>query len=140
MIGVLTPNQVTERRLVMPIIPPLLRAGSRDLPDVPPLVQYLIGVFLDPILAWLTTLIYRPLLTRCADHPLVLLANWYDPAPLVAACACFHHSAGTPGRPATFTIEQFVRAEIVRAWAASCSDPALEELLSTNFLVRWFVG
>lgn len=124
----------------MPIVPPLLRANTHDLPDVPPLVQYLIGAFLDPILAWLTTLVYRPLLRRCTDHPLVLLAQWYDPAPVVAACAGFHHAAASPGRPPTFTIEQFVRAEIVRAWADSCSDPALEELLSTNLLVRWFVG
>jgi hypothetical protein len=29
---------------------------------------------------------------------------------------------------------------MVRAWADSCSDPALEELLNTNLLVRWFVG
>jgi hypothetical protein len=70
----------------------------------------------------------------------VLLAHWYDPATVVAACQGFHHALGTPGRPPTFTIEQFVRAELVRAWADSCSDPALEELLVTNLLVRWFVG
>jgi hypothetical protein len=124
----------------MPSIPPVLRGGTRDLPDVPRLVQYLIGTFLEPILAWLTTLVYRPLLHRCAEHPLVLLAQCYDPSAVVAACASFHHPATAPGRPATFSIEQFVRAEIVRAWADSCSDPALEELLSTNLLVRWFVG
>jgi DDE family transposase/transposase-like protein DUF772 len=124
----------------MPILPPVLRGGTRDLPDVPPLVQYLIGCFLEPILAWLSTLIYRPLLHRCAEHPLVLLAQWYDPSAVVAACAGFHHPATAPGRPPTFSIDQFVRAEIVRAWADSCSDPALEELLSTNLLVRWFVG
>jgi Transposase DDE domain/Transposase domain (DUF772) len=124
----------------MSIIPPVLRGGTRDLPDVPPLVQYLIGAFLTPILAWLETLVYRPLLRRCADHPLVLLAQWYDPSAVVAACAGFHHAPGTPGAPPTFTLDQFVRAEIVRAWADSCSDPALEELLSTNLLVRWFVG
>jgi Transposase domain (DUF772)/Transposase DDE domain len=124
----------------MPIIPLVLRGGTRDLPDVPPLVQYLIGCFLEPILAWLSTLVYRPLLHRCADHPLVLLAQWYDPAAVVAACAPFHHLADAPGRPPTFTIDQFVRAELVRAWADTCSDPALEELLTTNFLVRWFVG
>jgi hypothetical protein len=124
----------------MPIIPPVLRGRTPDLPDVPPLVQYLIGCFLEPILAWVSTLIYRPLLLRCADHPLVLLAQWYDPSAVVAACAPFHHPAAAPGRPPTFTIDQFVRAEIVRAWADTCSDPALEELLSTNLLVRWFVG
>jgi len=117
-----------------------LRGGTRDLPTVPPLVQYLIGCFLEPILAWLETLVYRPLLHRCADHPLVLLAQWYDPSAVVAACAAFHHPADAPGRPPTFTIDQFVRAEIVRAWADTCSDPALEELLSTNLLIRWFVG
>jgi hypothetical protein len=70
----------------------------------------------------------------------VLLAQWYDPAAVVAACAGFHHAPGTPGAPPTFTIAQFVRAELVCAWADTCSDPALEELLSTNLFVRWFVG
>jgi hypothetical protein len=124
----------------MPSIPPILRSRTPDLPDVPPLVQYLLGCFLEPILAWLHTLVYRPLLLRCADHPLVLLAQWYDPSAVVAACAAFHHSPSAPGRPPTFTIEQFVRAELVRAWAERCSDPALEELLSTNLLARWFVA
>lgn len=107
----------------MPILPSTLRAGARDLPDVPPVVQYWIGVFLTPILAWFTTLVYRPLLRRCADHPPVLLAQWYGPAAVVAAYAGFHHAPDTLGRPPTFTIAQFVRAEIVRAWAGSCSDP-----------------
>jgi Transposase DDE domain/Transposase domain (DUF772) len=124
----------------MPIVPPTLRADTRDLPDVPPLVQYLIITFWQPILAWFSTLLYRPMLHRCAEHPLVLLNHSYDPAPVVAACAAFHHAPGTPGAPPTFSIDLFVRAEIVRAWADSCSDPALEELLTTNFLVRWFVG
>lgn len=124
----------------MSSIPPVLRAGARDLPNVPPFVQWLMGEFLAPIMLWLTTLVYRPLLHRCADHPLVLLNQWYDPSPIVAACSSFHHAPGTPGAPPTFSIEQFVRAELVRAWAGSCSDPALEELLSTNLLVRWFVG
>ena len=124
----------------MSSIPPVLRANTLDLPDVPPVAQWLIGEFLAPILAWLQTLVYRPLLRRCADHPLVLLDRFYDPAPVVAACAGFHHAPSTPGRPPTFSIELFVRCEIVRAWADTCSDPALEELLQTNLLVRWFVG
>jgi len=124
----------------MAIVPSVLRAGTRDLPDVPPYLQFLIGAFLAPILAWLETLVYRPLLRRCAEHPLVLLAQWYDPAAVVAACQGYHHAPGTPGAPPSFTIAQFVRMELVRAWADTCSDPALEELLSTNLLVRWFVG
>lgn len=124
----------------MPILPPVLRAGTPDLPDLPPFVLFLLAHWLQPILAWLQTLVYRPLLHRCKDHPLVLINQFYNPAPVVAACAGFHHHPSTPGRPPTFSIELFVRAEIVRAWAGSCSDPALEELLQTNLLVRWFVG
>jgi hypothetical protein len=123
----------TPKATGMPILPPTLRGRTLDLPDVPPLVQYLIGVFLEPILAWLTLLVYRPLLRRCAEHPLVLLNQWYDPSAAVCACASFHHAPGTPGRPPQFTIEQFVRAEIVRAWAECCSDRDLEELL----LISW---
>lgn len=140
MIRVSNPTRSQQRRLGMPIVPPVLRAATRDLPDVPPFVQFLIGQFLGPILAWLTTLVYRPVLHRCADHPLVLLNQWYDPATVVAACSGYHHAPGTPGAPPTFTIEQFVRIEIVRAWADCCSDPALERLLSTDLLARWFVG
>ena len=62
-------------------------AGTRDLPDVPPLLQFLIASFLGPILAWLETLVYRPLLRRCAEHPLVLLNQYYDPSAVVEACA-----------------------------------------------------
>jgi hypothetical protein len=124
----------------MPSIPPVLRAGARDLPAVPPLVQFLIGVWLPPILAWVETLVLRQRLQPCADHPLVRLAQWYDPAPVVAACAAYRHPEGTPGAPPTFTLDQLVRAEIVRAWADSCSDPELEFQRTTNLLLRWFVG
>jgi hypothetical protein len=140
MIRVSNPIKTQQKRLGMPSIPLVLRAGAHDLPAVPPLVQALIGQFLEPILAWLETLVYRPLLARCADHPLVRLTQWYDPAAVVAACAGFHHAPQKPGRPPTFTIAQFVRMEIVRAWAEPCSDRDLEELLSTNLLVRWYVG
>ncbi|MFL5803811.1 MAG: hypothetical protein ACJ8CR_18970 [Roseiflexaceae bacterium] len=73
--------------MVSPILPRTLRAGTRDLPDVPPLVQYLIGLFLEPFLTWLSALVYRLVLTRCAQHPLVRLLPLYDFAPLVAECA-----------------------------------------------------
>ena len=66
--------------------------------------------------------------------------QWYDPAAVVAACQGYHHAPGTPGAPPSFTITQFVRMELVRAWADTCADPALEELLNTNLRVRWFVG
>lgn len=126
--------------MVLPLLPSTPRASTRDLPDVPPLVQYLIGVFLDPILAWLSALVYRTVLTRCAHHPLVRLWPLYDFAPVVAACAAYYHAPGTKGVTPTYTIEHLVRAEFVRAWADSCSDPELEWLLAANLIVRWFVG
>jgi hypothetical protein len=120
-------------------IPHTLRAGTADLPDLPPLTQYLIGCFLTPILAWVETMLLRIVLTRCPEHPLVQLAQWYDPAAVVSACAAYYHRTG-PGSPPTFTVEMLVRAEIVRAWAFSCSDRDLEWHLVSNLVVRWFVG
>jgi hypothetical protein len=124
----------------MSIVPPTLRAGVRDLPDVPPLVQYLIGCFLQPILAWLELALMRSVLRRCADHPLVQLAQCYDPSPVVAACASYYHPHGTKGAPPSFSVELLVRAEIVRAWAECCSERDLEWHLTSNLVVRWFVG
>lgn len=124
----------------MPIVPPTLHAGTRDLPAVPPLVQYLIGSFLAPILAWAEITFLRRVLHRCVDHPLVQIAQVYDPAAVVAACAGYYHPYGTKGARPTFSVELLVRAEIVRAWADSCSDRDLEWHLTTNLVVRWFVG
>jgi hypothetical protein len=123
----------------MPILPPTLRASTPDLPDVPPVVCAILGMFFAPILAWLSQQVYRLVLTRCAAHPLIRLALLYDFAPLVAACQPYYHAPGTKGVPPTYTIDQLVRAEFVRAWADSCSDPELEWLLASNLIVRWFV-
>jgi hypothetical protein len=104
------------------------------------LAQYLLGCFLPTILVWVEATLMRIVLHRCADHPLVQIAQWYDPAPVVATCADYYHADGTKGAPPTFTIELLVRAEIVRAWAESCSDRDLEWHLLSNLVVRWFVG
>ena len=85
----------------MPIVPSTLRAGTRDLPDVPPFVQSLIGAFLAPILAWLSDQVYRRVLTHCASHPLLRLAPLYDFAPVVAACQAYYHAPGTKGATPT---------------------------------------
>src|SRR5690349_4986299 len=123
----------------MPIVPPILRASTPDLPSLPPLLQYLLAPWLPTIFAWLETRLIRSVLLRCPNHPLVQLAQLYDPAPVVAACADYYHTPGTKGATPTYTIEQLVRAEFVRAWADSCSDPELEWLLVSNLLLRWFV-
>ena len=121
-------------------IPPCLRASPPELPAIPPLVQYLVLRFLPAILAWIETCIMRHLLQRFAEHPLVQIAQYYDLTPVISACASYYHPADQPGRPATFSPALLVRAEIVRAWADSCSDRDLEWHLSANWLVRWFVG
>lgn len=120
-------------------IPRTLRATTPDLPALPPFILAVLAPFLEAILTWLSSQILRALLARCSDHPLVLLATSYDVAPVVAACADYHHPPGTKGATPTFTIEQLVRAEIVRSWAQSCGDRELEWLLASNLLIRWFV-
>jgi hypothetical protein len=112
---------------------------STSLPDVPPLVQYLLLHFLTPILAWLSAHVYQLLLVRCAAHPLVRLGQSYDPAPVITACAAYYHQAG-PGKPPTYSVHTLVHAEIVRAWANTCSDRELEWHLASNLIVRWYVG
>jgi hypothetical protein len=122
------------------ILPPTPRAGTPELPELPPLVSSLVGAFLAPILAWVETLLLRRVLFRCIDHPLLQLALLYDPAPVVAACADYYHAPGTKGATPTYSVELLVRAEIVRAWAECCSDRDLECLLLSNLVVRFFVG
>ncbi|MFV9506457.1 MAG: transposase [Oscillochloridaceae bacterium umkhey_bin13] len=121
-------------------IPPTLRAGTPDLPAVPAWLQAWFITFLGPILTWAETRISRHFLAQCAEHPLVQLGLHYDPAPVVAACASFRAPPRRPGAPPTFTVEQLVRAEIVRAWAETCSERDLEWHLASNLVVRWFVG
>src|SRR5215510_11102450 len=106
-------------------IPPTLPAGTPDLPALPPLVQYLVLRFLPAILAWVERCIVRHLLQRFAEHPLVQIARYYDLAPVITACACYYHQEG-PGAHPTFSVDRLVRAELVRAWADSCSDRDLE--------------
>ena len=120
----------------MPILPSPPSDPATTLPDLPPLVQAVLHRFLALILTWVSALVYQALLVQCATHPLVRLARLYDPAAVVTACRDYYHHAG-PGTPPTFSVHTLVRAEIVRAWADSCSDPELEFHLASNLLVRW---
>lgn len=123
----------------MPILPSPVTDPSTKLPDLPPIVQAFLQRFLALILAWVSALVYQALLVQCASHPLVRLAHLYNPSAVVAACRHYYHHQG-PGAPPMFAVRMLVRAEIVRAWADSCSDPDLEFHLATNLLVRWYVG
>ena len=108
-------------------------------PPAPAYLQPLLLGWLGPLLTWLTQHLYHLVVRRCPTHPLVRLAAAYDPAAVVAACTAYYHTTG-PGAPPTYTVAQLVRAEMVRVWAGSCSDPALERLLLTDLVARWFVG
>jgi hypothetical protein len=131
---------ITHRKaVVMAILPSAPADPSPTLPDLPPVVQTLLHRFLALILAWVSALVYQALLVQCARHPLVRLAHLYDPSAVVTACSGYYHQAG-PGTPPTFSVRILVRAEIVRAWADSCSDRDLEWHLASNLLVRWYVG
>ncbi len=123
----------------MPILSYLSTAEGDELPPVPPFVLALLARWLEPLLSWLSALVSRAVLARCRSHPLVRLAQTYDPSPVIAACAPYHHAAG-PGATPTYPVALLVRAEIVRVWAGSCSDPALEQLLASDLVARWFVG
>src|SRR5205823_566692 len=55
------------------------------------------------------------------------------------AAAGFYHTAG-PGTFPTYSRPTLVRAELVRLWAHACPDRALERLLASDLVVRWFCG
>jgi hypothetical protein len=123
----------------MSILPFSPSDPSTRLPDLPPLVQAVLRRFLALILTWVSALVYQTVLLHCARHPLVRIARLYDPAAVVATCSDYYHPSG-PGTSPTFTVRTLVLAELVRAWADSCSDRELEWHLACNLLVRWFVG
>ncbi len=52
-------------------IPQPLRAGTPDRPNLPPFVGAILGMVRTPILAWLSTQVYRAVLIRWARHPLL---------------------------------------------------------------------
>ncbi len=112
---------------------------SVGLPRVPPAVLLMVVRWLEPLLGWVSALLYERVVQQCRAHPLVQLARVYDPSPVIARCAAYQ-KAGGRGAPATYTVAQLVRAELVRVWAGSCSDPALERLLAADLIVRWYVG
>ena len=139
MIGVLDVPVIHRKAVDMSILPFPTSDPYTKLPDLPPVVQAFLRRFLALILTWVSALVYQAVLVQCARHPLVRLAFLYDPSAVVIACRDYYHPSG-PGTAPTFSVRTLVRAEIVRAWADSCSDRDLEWHLACNLLVRWFVG
>jgi hypothetical protein len=78
------------------------------------------------------------LVQRNRKHLLVLLAEHLDLLPIELACQSFHHQSG-PGRAPTHIVSKMVRVLLV-GWLYGLSLRELEERLSMDMLVRWFVG
>ncbi len=139
MIGVLDVPFCSRKAVDMSILPFSPTDPSTTLPDLPQPVQALLHRFLALILTWISALVYQAVLLQCARHPLVRLAHFYDPSAVVTICSDYYHPSG-PGTSPTFSVRTLVLAELVRAWADSCSDRELEWHLACNLLVRWYVG
>src|SRR5688572_12230564 len=100
----------------MSILPFPTSDPSTQLPDLPPPVQLLLQRFLALILTWVSALVYRIVLVQCSSHPLVRIAQLYDPSAVVRACSSYYHADG-PGTSPTFSVRTLVLAELVRSWA-----------------------
>ena len=65
---------------------------------LPPFVEELLAVYLEPLLHWFSDRIYADLLKPAEDHLLVKLHRHLDFRVLEQACAGYHHASG-PGTP-----------------------------------------
>jgi hypothetical protein len=61
--------------------------------------------------AWFSDHLYRATLSRCADHALLQVAQYYDFARVVA-CAAFYHPSGQKGKPPSFTADSLANTRI----------------------------
>lgn len=91
------------------------------------------------VLAYVSRRHYEQVVEQNRDHLLVRVGQRFDCSAVEKACAKFHAYAGERGQPATHTIGQLCRAQVVKAlyhW----SDRQTAAEIATNDLLRWFVG
>ena len=105
---------------------------------LPPFVEELLAVYLEPLLHWFSDRIYADLLKHAEDHFLVKLHRHLNFRPLEQACAGYHHASG-PGTSPTHPVARLVRAELVGA-LYGWSLRQLEQQIRYNLMVKWFVG
>lgn len=108
-------------------------------PDVPPRLCREIQRCQDALWAWINALVVTLFHANTPDHDLMRINQSFDFAPLVAQCADYYHASG-PGTQPTYTVEQLLRAEVVRSYHQSCGDETLATILATSVLERSFVG
>jgi IS5 family transposase len=105
---------------------------------LPPLVQDVLRMYLQPLLRWFSDYVYRRLLNQAADHLLFKLHSHLDFTRLEQSCAGFHHASG-PGTVPTHIVARLVRAVLVGnlyGWSLR----QLEQQVRFNLIVKWFVG
>ena len=95
--------------------------------------------YLHPLLAWFTQYIFDRLLSDNHHNPLLQLQKRLDFSALEQACAPFHDSAATRGRPIAHSVPRLLRTIFIKYWY-DLSLRDLEERLRNDMLVRWFVG
>lgn len=95
--------------------------------------------YLQPLLAWFTQYIFDRLLSDNHNNPLLQIQKRLDFSALEQACAPFHDSAATRGRPVAHSVPRLLRAIFVKYWY-DLSLRDLEDRLRNDMLVRWFVG
>jgi hypothetical protein len=111
-------------------------------PIIPETLSPIAAIFSDylqPLLAWFTQYIFDRLLAQNKNHPLIRIQNLVDFADLEQACAAFHDSSATRGRPVAHSVPHLLRALFIKYWY-DLSLRQLEERLRNDMLVRWFVG
>jgi hypothetical protein len=105
---------------------------------LPPFVQDLLLVYLQPLLSWFSDYVYTRLLKQADDHLLFKLQRQVDFTRLEQDCAGFHHASG-PGTPPAHAVARLVRAELVGS-LYGWSLRQLEHQVRFNLMVKWFVG
>jgi hypothetical protein len=105
---------------------------------LPHFVRSLIVAYLDPVLNWISAVIYADLIQHAADHFLVALQATLDFGPLETACAGFHHATGPGARP-THPVPQLVRVLLI-SYLFNWSLRQLEFQVRYNLLLKWFAG
>lgn len=109
------------------------------IPEILQPVAPILSQYLQPLLLWLSQLVYQQLLARQGQHPLVYLAGLLDFGPLELACAAYQAALGRRGHPVVHQVRRLLRAMLVKYWY-DLSLRQLEERLRCDMLFRWFVG
>jgi IS5 family transposase len=105
---------------------------------LPPLVQDLLIMYLQPLLSWFSDYVYSHLLNQAEDHLLFKLHRQMDFSRLEQGCAGFHHASGPGARP-SHAVARLVRATVV-GHLYGWSLRQLEQQVRFNLIVKWFVG